>query len=326
MFRKLLMAVMISLVPFTAHSNDYSELYEKNVEAVVRVRNGHSTGTGFFVMDRFIITASHVIGFSDKFPVMISGNDFPRIFTEVKTVFKDEETDVAILEVERKDWHRFVSMEEPSTIPLTHKTVKTGQEYWGIGNRMGFLYHAYYGNVSSAHQVFPTSFTDIHYLDGEFFPGDSGGPIMNKDGEVIGIARAFMEGSFRTENPAVDNLENITSSDTVKKGLRDFLDNKQRPFRLNGWDQIEWTFDEVDGSVRVTKIPPEAKRAASYIGLKEGDRNVVVNGTRIRHMSVLGRVLSTISVDDQIKVSVQREGDFFTFVMQKGLDKLASLN
>lgn len=299
---------------------DFADQYDRNVEAVVKVYKGMSNGTGWFITDNLLVTAAHVIeGEGDD--AMISGNDFYLLRTPVKILYADIQTDVAILKLEAEHYHRFVNLEKPTKLLLARQKARTGSEYWAIGNRLGFWFHSYYGHISRANQASPLNkdAADIHFIDGEFFPGDSGGPVFNKDGEVIGIAKAFLDTSKRT-GINTDNLEMITTSDSIKKSFRDFIDNGGRRLDLDSWKMMKWDFSRIDGSVVLLEVPKQAEKTAKFFGLTSGAKNIIINGYNINSPNEFGRMTALVSVNDEIRVEYELGEEKVYKIMRNGTD------
>lgn len=316
MLNKTMLAIFIMLMAIfigKAKATDYSFQYERNVEGVVAVWvNPDRFGTGFFFQDRFILTAAHVIGDGKNPQVTISGNDYPEFWKKVNVVFLDLMNDVAILEMNKIDWLEFKIMEKPTNLELSSSKVITGQETWGIGNRSNFRYHFFAGNISKANDIDQIRRNNIHWVDLEFFQGDSGGPHFDALGRVIGITRSFISPGQGTKIP-MDNMEIITSGQLIRKAILDFVNNAKQPFRA-GPTGTEWEID-IDGEIFLQKIDA-VNILSKKIGWQVGDRALRINGQPVRNLNELDRHWTMIAKGDNVKFEVMRKGKPFRNTVQ----------
>jgi S1-C subfamily serine protease len=322
---KSLIAAAFILFSSFAYAEDYSALYKNAVEAtvVVSVSGGNvdkdgktkgGLGTGFFIDERYIITAEHVVSIlnaTEDTKVMVYGNDRPSIGTTVKTVYRDKVNDLAILEMAPVDWNNFKNIENPRTLKIAGSEPIPGESIWAIGNRHSFAFHFYAGNMSMPNVYSPDE-SLVHFVDVEFFKGDSGGPLMNLNGDVIGVARQMLNPGG--EDYASDNLEMITASSLIRKTVNDFV-LKGLSLRFDGLDKIIFGYD-IDGEIFIDKITGDNKFTA-YYDLKEGDREFKMNGESIHTIDNLKGRLTKVAFGDTLTVEWMRDGKImskaFTF-------------
>jgi len=147
-------------------------ILDKYIENIIQIMTPYGTGTGFIIGD-LIITNSHVV--SGLKEVVISAKKVKR--TIAKVIYDDPYYDLAFIPYE---------FEKP-TIPLTftEKSVRDGDTTLAIGHPYGLNYTATEGIVSRASRLQD----DLEYIqiDAAINPGNSGGPLLNEDGEVVGI-------------------------------------------------------------------------------------------------------------------------------------------
>ncbi len=151
------------------------DIIERFKQVVVQIATPHSTGTGFYLKKyNLIVTNEHVV--RDNNSVVIEGTQFPKQLSRV--LFSDPKHDLAFLEVPESN--------EMPNIPLAEQADLTeGDLVIAIGHPFGLKYTATQGIVSNLqhHQH------DIDYIqhDAALNPGNSGGPLVGRNGEVIGI-------------------------------------------------------------------------------------------------------------------------------------------
>ena len=146
-------------------------------------REGTATGSGFVVdKEGTIITNAHVVEGSEDVSVRFEEDGDP---VEAKVVGRDPSTDIALLEVDPDD-------AELRPIPLGDSSkVEVGHPVVAIGNPFGFTRTVTTGIVSALQRQIeaPNGFPirDVIQTDAAINPGNSGGPLLDADGEVIGI-------------------------------------------------------------------------------------------------------------------------------------------
>ncbi len=144
-------------------------------DIVIQIATPYSTGTGFY-LDQYqlIITNEHVVR-NNKI-VVVHGECLPKQLTKI--IFVDQKYDLAFLEVPENISCR-------SSILAKDDVLKEGDPVVAIGHPYGLKFTATQGIVSS---TFYRS-GDIQYIqhDAALNPGNSGGPLINKSGEIVGV-------------------------------------------------------------------------------------------------------------------------------------------
>ncbi len=155
-------------------------ILETYIENIIQIMTPHGTGTGF-IIDDLIITNSHVVGGLKE--VVISAKKIKR--TIAKVIYDDPNYDLAFIKIEFK----------LPNIPLklSTKTIEDGDTTIAIGHPYGLNYTATEGIVSRASRIQD----DLEYIqiDAAINPGNSGGPLLNTDGEVIGVNTFIIQNS-----------------------------------------------------------------------------------------------------------------------------------
>jgi S1-C subfamily serine protease len=167
---------------------------EKAKNAVVRIDkynlfNGNDrltgTGSGFvFSSDGLILTNAHVIEKSDRLRVsLLDGNEF-----QGEIIGSDKEADIAIIKI-------FASGYTPVRLGISGD-LKIGQLVIAIGNPLGYQHSVSVGVISGVGRTMSTPggqlIDDVLQSDAALNPGNSGGPMINTDGEAIGINTAII--------------------------------------------------------------------------------------------------------------------------------------
>jgi len=163
------------------------------------------TGSGFvFSSDGLILTNAHVIDGSDRLNVsLLDGNEFSGEMTG-----KDKETDIAIIKI-------FGSGYTPVKLGVSGD-MKIGQLVIAIGNPLGYQHSVSVGVLSGIGRTMRTPggqlIDDILQSDAAMNPGNSGGPMINTDGEAIGINTAII--------PSAQGLSFSIGIDSAKEIVR----------------------------------------------------------------------------------------------------------
>ncbi|NVO01778.1 MAG: trypsin-like peptidase domain-containing protein [Bacteroidetes bacterium] len=151
--------------------SDITDLYK---DIVIQIATPYGTGTGFYLKkDNVFVTNNHVVKGSSE--VIISGKSFSKMLTEV--LFNDPIYDLAFLKVPDNITLAEVDL---SSVPLND-----GDQITAIGHPYGLKYTSTRGIVSKASRLY----NDINYVqvDAAINPGNSGGPLVNGNGEIVGV-------------------------------------------------------------------------------------------------------------------------------------------
>ena len=191
------------------------EIFEKTEESVVQVNvraddgtsKPGSMGSGFVYSDKgYIITNNHVVDDAGKVTVtFLDGESYT-----AKIIGTDPDLDLAVLKVE-------VGATYLQPIPIGDSSqLKVGEQITAIGNPFGLSGSMTSGIISQMGRLLPQdsgySIPDVIQTDAAINPGNSGGPLLNMNGEVVGINTAIQSatGEFTGVGFAVP-------SNTVKK-------------------------------------------------------------------------------------------------------------
>ena len=154
-------------------------ILETYIENIIQIITPYGTGSGF-ILGNLIITNSHVVAGLKE--VVISAKKIKRIIAPV--IYDDPYFDLAFIELE--------SLIHPKTIlQLSSNVVSDGDTTIAIGHPYGLNYTATEGIVSRASRLQD----DLEYIqiDAAINPGNSGGPLLNENGEVIGVNTFIIE-------------------------------------------------------------------------------------------------------------------------------------
>lgn len=182
------------------------EVYDKcskaTVEIVAQVAGDkYNLGSGFFIDTGKVVTNFHVVGGADRIQIMTSDKQA----YEVRQVLGyDEKIDLAILKVDTKN----------ESLPENDKGIKPGETIYVLGSPLGLTGTFADGMVSSVSR----KIDDVDYIQvtAPMSPGNSGGPLLNKYGEVIGINTwQYTDGQNLNFSINIDEISNINTKNPL---------------------------------------------------------------------------------------------------------------
>jgi serine protease Do len=291
-----------------------NNVYESTIYIEVSSNKGTiSSGSGFVYKedDRYgyILTNYHVIDGGNKFNVTFTdGSD-----ADAQLISGDEYYDIAVLKVTKDKIKSISAIGNSSNLELgdTVFTVGAplGKEYMGTITK---------GIVSGINRMVSVQLGSGNYLmeviqtDAPINSGNSGGPICNIKGEVVGITSSKLAGTgiegmgFAIPiNSVMDVIENIeTGKQIVRPYLGVQLVDLTNTFALQYYYGIKISSDVEFGAV-LSYV--EEKKPADKAGLKTGDVIVEIDGEKIDDVSHFKYVLYKHKVGDSIKVKYYRE-------------------
>ena len=179
-------STITSIVSSVADSVVHIEVRKKSNDKRTKGQNVPAgTGSGFIISsDGFIITNNHVVDAAEQ--IMVSFTDGRRVNAEIKG--KDASTDIAVLKIDDTGL---------KALQLANSAnLQVGQIAVAIGNPMGLQYTVTAGVVSALGRTLRANngrlIDDVIQTDAALNPGNSGGPLLNSNGQVIGVNTAIV--------------------------------------------------------------------------------------------------------------------------------------
>ena len=255
-------------------------------------------GTGFiFRKDGYILTNNHVINGAKRITVRLFDG---REFEEAQLIGIDPNTDVAVLKID--------AQEELPVLPFADSDrVKVGQFAIAIGNPFQLNYTVTTGIVSGKGRSLLPAFT-MHYqdfiqTDAWINRGNSGGPLLNIHGEVIGINSAIRRADDAPTAEAVKAGAGFAIPINLVKKVSDQLIANGQVIR--GWLGIRMQ-PHTEG-IRVASFanPSPAKQG----GMEAGDIIVRFNGQETREVRKFRFLIAESMVGEEVEFTVIRRGE-----------------
>jgi serine protease Do len=269
-------------------------------------RKGTSLGSGFVISpDGYIVTNQHVVEKADEITVIFS--DDTKL--TAKVIGKDTKTDLALIKVEPKKKLDFVSWGDSDKS-------RVGDWVIAIGNPFGLGGSVSAGIISArARDINAGPFDDFLQTDAAINRGNSGGPLFNIRGEVIGVNSAIF--SPTGANVGIGFAVPSSLSEPVIKQL------KENGYIKRGWlgVKIQTVTDEIAESLGLK----EAKGAlvldvtqnspAGKAGIQSGDIIVSFDGKELVAMKKLPKMVADTPLGKKVPVVIWRKGSKKTVVV-----------
>lgn len=252
-------------------------------------------GSGFIVRsDGFIVTNNHVIAGAENIQITLS--DGRKLSAEIYAT--DVASDIAVLKVKAKDL--------PSLKFGDSKKVRVGDWVITIGNPFGLGGTVSSGIISAlARDINIGTYNDFIQTDAAINRGNSGGPMINTKGEVIGINTAI----FSTSGGGSIGIGFSVPSDTVKNVVAQLIANK-KVIRSYLGVQIQGVDDNIAKNLSL----PNTNGAlisnvvegspAEVAGLKSWDVIISVNGEELKSSRILPRIISNIPPKSKVVLGI----------------------
>ena len=255
-------------------------------------------GSGFIISpDGLILTNHQVVDGADDIKVHLTDD---REFN-AKVIGSDAKTDVAVIKIDGKDL--------PCVKLGNSKDVKVGEWVAAIGAPFGLENTVTSGIVSAKSRNLPSDqFVPFIQTDAAVNPGNSGGPLFNMKGEVIGInsqifstSGGFMGLSFAVPiDLALQIKDELVKHGKVNRGRLGVMIQTMSP-------ELAKSFGlEKNKGALIAQIQKDS--AAEKAGLQEGDIVILFDGKGIDNAADLSRAVASARPDTEHNVKVLREG------------------
>jgi serine protease Do len=275
----------------------FRDFLDNQPEGQRPTRRASALGSGFIISaDGYIVTNNHVIENADEIMIEFFGGGE----LEAELVGTDPKTDIALLKVDSDDPLPFVKFGDSDV-------ARVGDWVMAIGNPLGQGFSVSAGIISARNRALRGSYDDFIQTDAAINRGNSGGPLFNMDGDVIGVNTAILSPNGGSIGIGFSMASNVVSN--VIDQLESFGETRR------GWlgvriqdvsaDVAEaLNLDDVAGAL-VTDVPDGPAKDA---GVEAGDLIVTFDGKHVEDTRGLVRLVGDAEVGETVKMVVIRDG------------------
>jgi S1-C subfamily serine protease len=286
-----------------AYSRVVTSVAERVSPAVVRIqvetsRGRGGSGSGFlFTPDGFIITNSHVVHGAERIKVVApDAGDF-----QGQLIGEDPDTDLAVLRIDAP-MLRAIKLGDS-------RKIRVGQLVVAIGNPYGFQHTVTAGVVSALGRSLRSQsgrlIEDVIQTDAALNPGNSGGPLVNSAGEVIGVNTATILPAQGLCFAISVNTAQFIAGKLIRDGVirRSYIGVQAQTAALNRMIARHYDLEISTGAL---VLAPEPGSPAARAGLQEGDVIVGLGGEPVEGVDVLHRLLTEERIGVETRLTVLR--------------------
>ncbi|MDD3191013.1 MAG: trypsin-like peptidase domain-containing protein [Candidatus Pacebacteria bacterium] len=313
---------IVAIAEVPTYETSYNDFFNFRIPS--RVQNGTeemevSAGTGFLVSsDGYIITNRHVVEDEDvKYTVILNDKSHLDEEIEAEVLARDPNNDIAILKIDKNDLP-FLNLGDSDEIHIGQTAIAIGYSLGEFENTVskGVISGLYrsisaYGSISGVENL-----ENLIQTDAAVNPGNSGGPLLDIDGNVIGVNVAMADaqsiGFAIPVNDVKSSYEEVKISGTIKKDAQAFLGvryvvvdstvqkNNDLPYNYG----VIISRGETAADLAVVPGSP-----ADKVGLVENDIILEVDGEKITEKNPLTNLIRKYKPGDEVVLRIYHKGE-----------------
>jgi S1-C subfamily serine protease len=284
----------------------FRQFFGDQLRRMPKERTERGTGSGFIInKEGDIITNAHVVSGADKVTVILK--DGRQI--EGKVLGSDELTDIAVVQV------------KPDNLPTvsigSSQNLQPGDWAIAIGNPLGLDNTVTAGIISAigrkSGQIGVDKRVSFIQTDAAINPGNSGGPLLNQNGEVIGVNTAIIQGAQGLGFAIPIETAQRIAKQIIEKGTvsRAYLGIQMVTVDANVKKQVNQDTEfgikiSEDKGVLITRVVDDSPAAKA--GAKRGDVITKFNDKEILTADQVTQLVEDRAVGDKINMEVKRNG------------------
>ena len=269
-----------------------------------------ASGSGIIISeDGYILTNNHIVSTSSdnsfyevseatKVTVTLFGDETEY---EAKIIGTDEQTDLAVIKIDKTGLTKAEFADSDN--------IKVGEFAMAVGNPLGMQSSITCGVISAVNREITDSDGKTYTLiqtDAAINAGNSGGALVNSEGQVIGVNTLKLQGEgIEGMGFAIP----INSTEDVTSQLIEYSKVRRPYIGITGMDLDERTAEANDLVVGVYVKAIDDFSAAEKAGLKIGDVIIEADGQKITTMDELTEIKNSHQIGDEMKIKVNRDGE-----------------
>lgn len=295
--------------PFEDFFRDFQDRNNNNEN---RPRRSSALGSGFVISeDGYVVTNNHVIEGADEILIeFFPGEGQPADRLPAKVIGTDPKTDIALLKVEADMPLSFVRFGDSDT-------ARVGDWVVAMGNPLGQGFSVSAGIVSARNRALSGTYDDYIQTDAAINKGNSGGPLFNMDGEVVGVNTAILSPNGGSIGIGFSMASNVVSR--VVDQLREYGETRRGWLGVRIQDVTEDVAEAIGledaAGALITDVPEGPAKEA---GLLAGDVIMSFDGVDVENTRGLVKQVGNAEVGKAVRVVVYREGGTQTVLVTLG--------
>lgn len=292
-----------------------SEAVEKVYDSVVVVEcyykdKLYSTGTGFVYTTKedkaYILTNHHVIENGDEVRVVFTNNQKEK----VEVLGSDKYSDVAVLGIDKD---KIISIADLGS----SEELKVGDTAFAVGAPLDSSTYAWTvtrGIISGKDRVVQTQENVMKVLqtDTAINSGNSGGPLCNSNGEVIGIT------NMKLASSSIEGMGFAIPIETAIQMAETLMEGKEikRPYLGIEIGETRESYYSEETYLIVGSVTEDG--AADKAGMKANDKILEINGVKVNTIALFQHELYKYKIGEKIKITIERDGEEKILVVKLG--------
>ena len=300
------------LVPEGSPFEDFFREFRDRSGEGNRPRRTSALGSGFVISeDGYIVTNNHVIESADEIIIeFYEGGEL-----EATVIGTDPKTDIALLKVNTDEPLDFVTFGDSDT-------ARVGDWVMAMGNPLGQGFSVSAGIVSARNRALSGTYDDYIQTDAAINRGNSGGPLFNMDGDVVGVNTAILSPNGGSIGIGFSMASNVVTR--VVDQLQEFGETRRGWLGVRIQDVTEDVaeaigLEKAEGAL-VTDVP---EGPAAEAGMLAGDVILSFDGKEVGDTRGLVRRVGNTEVGKTVRIVVFREGSTQTLKVTLGRREVA---